>query len=61
MRMARYVICSLGVLVVLVVTETAALAGTVTPAPEIDGTSISAGLGLLAAGVMIVRARWSRK
>ncbi len=61
MRMARLVFCSLGVLVVLVVTETLALALDALPAPEIDGTSISAGLGLLAAGAMIVRARWGRK
>jgi hypothetical protein len=37
------------------------LAGTPNAAPEIDGSSISAGLGLLAAGVLIVRSRWHRK
>ncbi len=61
MRMARFVSCSLGVLVVLVITETMALALDPIAAPEIDGNSISAGLGLLAAGAMIVRARWGRK
>jgi MYXO-CTERM domain-containing protein len=29
--------------------------------PEIDGSSISAGLGLLAAGILVVRARRSSK
>jgi hypothetical protein len=29
--------------------------------PEIDGSAISAGLGLLAAGVLVLRARWRRK
>jgi hypothetical protein len=37
------------------------IAGTTPTAPEIDGSSISAGLGLLAAGVLIVRSRWHRK
>jgi hypothetical protein len=31
------------------------------PAPEIDATSLTAGVGLLAASVLIVRARWHRK
>ena len=34
-----------------------AQAGGGAPVPEIDGMSVSAGLGLLAAGVMIVRSR----
>jgi len=56
-------ICGVGVLVVLVVTRTPALASVVGPvaAPEIDGASVSAGVGLLAAGVMIVRAYSRRK
>ena len=29
--------------------------------PEIDAMSITTGLGLLSAGVLIVRARWQRK
>ena len=34
-----------------------ALAGGFSAAPEIDGASISAGLGLLAAGILILRSR----
>jgi MYXO-CTERM domain-containing protein len=37
----------------------AALAGVVTT-PEIDGSAVTAGLGLLAAGVLLLRARKSR-
>ena len=35
-------------------------ASVVSPVPEIDGGSISAGLGLLAAGVLMLRARRSK-
>jgi hypothetical protein len=38
------------------------LSATVSPAvPEIDATTISAGLGLLTAGVLIVRSRMRSK
>jgi len=33
----------------------------VTSAPEIDGNTLAAGLGLLASGALIVRSRWHRK
>jgi len=33
------------------------LAGLTVPAPEIDAGSVSAGLGLLAGGILILRAR----
>ena len=63
MRLTRFAIFGLGVLAVLASTATQALAGLdpVVPTPEIDGASLSAGLGLLAAGVMIVRARMKSK
>jgi hypothetical protein len=35
-------------------------AGTPVGVPEIDGASITAGLGLLAGGVLLVRARFRR-
>jgi hypothetical protein len=38
----------------------AALAGGTIQTPEIDGSSVSAGLGLLAAGILLVRARKNR-
>ena len=49
---------ALTVAVMLVSAATAVYAGNpVVPAPEIDGASILAGLGLLSAGVMVLRAR----
>ena len=33
------------------------LAATITPVPEIDGSSLSAGLALLAGGILILRSR----
>jgi uncharacterized protein (TIGR03382 family) len=37
-----------------------ALAGTVVQTPEIDGSTVTAGLGLLTAGVLLLRARKAR-
>jgi hypothetical protein len=31
-----------------------------TPVPEIDGGTMVSGVGLLAGGLMVLRARWSR-
>jgi hypothetical protein len=44
---------------ILVVTQGLALAAgaVAAPAPELEGTSISAGVGLLAAGILILRSR----
>jgi hypothetical protein len=50
-------ICGLSVIVLLIGMEGHALAGNLARAPEIDGASISAGLGLLAAGILILRSR----
>ncbi len=61
MRLARFAICSVGMLSLLVITGTTALASSPLPTPEISGTSISAGLGFLAAGVLIVRSRMKSK
>jgi hypothetical protein len=47
----------LGVIALVLAVQGQALAGIVTPTPEIDGSTLSAGLGLLAAGVLIVRSR----
>lgn len=54
----------LGVIAMVLVIQGQAQAGDFAPvaAPEIDGSTLSAGLGLLATGVLIVRARMqSRK
>lgn len=49
--------------VVLVVVSLGAVlvASPAVTAPELDGTSLTTGLGVLAAGVLIFRARWRRK
>jgi hypothetical protein len=48
--------------VVLLVSTAGRLSASVTPTvPEIDGNSALTGLGLLTAGVLIVRARWRSK
>ena len=49
--------CSLGVLMAVHALGGIVLASAVGQAPEIDGASISAGLGLLAAGVLVLRSR----
>ena len=59
MRSSVVRICGygLGVIAILIGFESHALAGNVSPVPEIDGASISAGLGVLAAGILILRSR----
>jgi hypothetical protein len=57
MRSSLIRICGLSAIVLLIGMEGYALAGRLAPAPEIDGASISAGLGLLAAGILILRSR----
>lgn len=47
----------LGLLTIILSLGTPLFATTATPAPEIDPASISAGLGVLAAGILIVRSR----
>ena len=61
MRLAQFAAYGLGLLTILVATHAPAFAGTPNVAPEIDGGSLSAGLGLLAASVLIVRARMRSK
>ena len=46
-----------GVIALVLAVQGQAFAGVVTQAPEIDGSMLSAGFGLLAAGVLIVRSR----
>jgi hypothetical protein len=56
-RLARVCGYGLGVLTLIVAIQRHVLAGGPVTAPEIDGASISAGLGLVAACVLIVRSR----
>jgi len=46
-----------GLLVAVLLCERPLFASFAVPAPEIDASSISMGLGVLAAGVLILRAR----
>ncbi len=51
----------LGVLALILGIHGHVLAGTQVTTPEIDGSSLSAGLGLLAAGALIIRSRMRSK
>ena len=60
MRIARICSYGLGVLLAVHALGGAALGGVIITTPEIDGSAVTAGLGLLAAGVLMLRARKSR-
>lgn len=53
----RHVVYAVGMLVVMGSVATPLLASTVA-VPEIDGGSIATGVGLLAGGILLLRARW---
>ena len=59
MRTRLVGICAygLGIITLLVATQSRVLAGLTVSVPEIDGASISVGLGVLAAGLLILRSR----
>jgi hypothetical protein len=56
-RLARICGYGFGVLTTVIAIEGQVLAGVVPTAPEIDGSLISAGLGVLAGGILILRSR----
>jgi hypothetical protein len=56
-RLARISAYGLAVITILAASANQALAGGPIGAPEIDGASVSAGLGVLAAGILILRSR----
>jgi hypothetical protein len=61
MRVSIARVCSYGLGIVLALHSIGSVAlATPAIAPEIDGSSMSAGLGLLAAGVLLLRARKAR-
>jgi hypothetical protein len=60
MRIARMCCFGFGVLMVSVSMAGTALAGGPVQTPEIDGSTVTAGLGLLTAGILLMRARRSR-
>lgn len=45
----------------IVLSLTATLGAAAAPAPEIDGGSLTTGLGLLSGGLLILRSRWRAK
>ena len=55
MKTLGYALLTVGI--VLAATATDALAGSIVQAPEVNPTTVSAGLALLAGGVLLVRAR----
>jgi len=57
----RVCLCTGALLAVLRAVEVPLSATTVPGVPEITGSSVSAGLGLLAAGILILRSRRSSK
>lgn len=57
MRQALY---AAGMVIVLAALAAPVSAGATIAVPEIDGASITAGLGLLAGGVLLVRSRLRR-
>jgi len=57
-RLSQFTLAALGVVTLLCSSSAPAFAGAVTP--EIDASSLSAGLGLLTAGVLMIRARRRR-
>jgi len=60
-QVVRAACYGLGVIAIVLSIQGQALAGSVTQVPEIDGSTLSAGLGLLAAGAMIIRSRMRLK
>ena len=50
-----------GAIALVLAAQGSAFAGSVIQTPEIDGSTLSAGFGLLAAGVLIVRSRMKSK
>lgn len=60
--MVRAAWYGLGVAALVLAIQGQAMAGQITPvaAPEIDGSTLSAGMALLASGVMIVRSRMKK-
>jgi len=60
MRIVKMESYALGVLVGVLSMAAPAMAGVTIRTQEIDGASFSAGLGLLAAGILVLRARRAR-
>jgi hypothetical protein len=60
-RIIRAAWYGLGAIALVLAAQGQALAGEPVATPEIDGSTLSAGFGLLAAGVLIVRSRMKAK
>ena len=57
----RKVLYGTGFLIILLSLTATVGAGTPTAVPEVDGGTLTTGLGLLAGGLLLVRARWGAK
>ena len=57
----RRIVYGAGFLMVLASLSTAVMAGAPPGVPEISGGSLSMGLGLLAGGILMLRARFGRR
>jgi hypothetical protein len=60
-RVARFCTYALGVMTMLVALPSGLAAGSVPGVPEVDPASISAAVGVVAAGVLILRSRRGSK
>ena len=60
MRMVRWSSYGFGILLAVLSMAGTALAGSAASVPEVDGSTVAAGFGLLAAGVLLLRARKGR-
>ena len=60
-HIARGVLYGLGVLTLVVAAQRALFATAPLSAPEIDGSAVSAGVAVIAAGVLIARSRMQSK
>jgi hypothetical protein len=60
-RLVRAAWYGLGAIALVLAAQGQALAGEPVQTPEIDGSTLSAGFGLLAAGVLLVRSRMKSK
>jgi MYXO-CTERM domain-containing protein len=59
-KMVKWGSYTLAILAAVLSVASPVVAGSIPRTPEIDGSSMSAGFGLLAAGILLLRARRTR-
>jgi len=60
-RVSRLATYALGLATLVCLASSTVFAGRPVPSPEVDGSTLSTGFGLLAAGALIVRSRMRSK